>query len=352
MRTFSILYCLVLVVCLPGVVVHGDYLEVRRSATLKVEPARDAEVIARVARGIHLDLLENGQQTDGYYHARMVPQGPSGWIYRTLVRRYPGDSPNSTSEDPPIDPLADPSVRLTAEKRRYAARHLRVGKPQAVYERIRRGYVLAQDARLKVPLWVQYELSQSDLQGSADRSDDFRADTSIPFGSRAELTDYSSSGYDRGHMAPAADMVRSDRVMSESFFLSNMAPQVGIGFNRHIWANLEAAVRGWVEQRGALTVITGPVFAVDANNVSYDVIGSSRVAVPSHFYKIVVDAGDPNSVEALAFMLPNERLTGRHYNEFLTRIDDIETATGLDFLSALPASVQNTVESNLAQNVW
>lgn len=91
---------------------------------------------------------------------------------------------------------------------------------------------------------MQYELSADELDGTASRSDDFRADSSIPFGYRAELDDYSGSGFDRGHMAPAGDMKRSRKVMSESFFLSNMSPQVGIGFNRHIWKNLEEAVRG------------------------------------------------------------------------------------------------------------
>ena len=153
-------------------------------------------------------------------------------------------------------------------------------------------------------------------------------------------------------MVPAEDMTRSVEVMSESFFLSNMAPQVGIHFNRHIWSYLESAVRGWVEQRGALIIITGPVFAVDSNRVSYEVIGGNNVAVPTHFYKIVVDANDPDNVEALAFLMPNTALSGREYTEFLISIDEIEEATGLDFLSALPEDIQEEVESNKADRVW
>lgn len=352
MKTLSSLYCLTLIICLPVAAVYGDYLEVRRSAKIKAEPNREADHVERVERGTYLQLLDDGHQTNGYYRVRTVPQGQSGWIYRTLVRRYPGEIPEPTTDEEITDPLADPTVRLTPEKWRYAARHLRTGKPQAVYERVREGYVLAQDARLKIPLWIQYELSPDDLHGPADRTEDFRPDTSIPFGCRAELQDYSSSGFDRGHMAPAKDMDRSRSVMSESFLLSNMAPQIGVGFNRHIWAYLEAAVRGWVEQRGTLTIITGPVFAVDDGQVSYRVIGNNHVAVPTHFYKIIVDAKNPSQLEALAFMLPNEKLSGRYYSEFLTTIDEIERATGLNFLSALPAAIQDTVESQMAPSVW
>jgi endonuclease G len=339
---------LTLLLCLTAVAVYGDYLEVSRSATLKAEPNREARIIERIEPGTYLQLLDEGRQVNGYYHAQTVSDSQSGWIYRTLVRRYQGDIPEAEPEAAVAGPPADSALALTAAE----SRHLRLGKPQTVYERVRVGYVLAQDARLKIPLWVQYELSPADLQGTVARSDDFQPDTSIPFGSRAELSDYEGSGFDRGHMAPAADMKRSQQVMSESFLLSNMAPQVGIGFNRHIWSNLEAAVRGWVEQRGALTIIIGPVFAVQDNQVRYRVIGDNNVAVPTHFYKIIVDANDPERIEALAFLMPNERLSGRHYREFLASIDEIETATGLNFLSELPLAVQSALESQTATEVW
>ena len=91
---------------------------------------------------------------------------------------------------------------------------------------------------------------------------------------------------------------------------------------------------------------------MDGNRVCYQVIGENHVAVPTHFYKIIVDANSSNNIESLAFMLPNEKLSGHHYSNFLTTIDEIEKATGLDFLSALPANVQETVESRKAQKIW
>jgi endonuclease G len=343
----SPIFYILVAVGLPGAAVYGDYLEVRRPARMKTEPDRQGALVEQVAPGTHLVLLDEGRQRNGYYHAATGPGAPSGWVYRTMVRRYQGEAPSAPAEEPP-----DQTGTLTQQQQRHAARHLRLGKPQAIYERVREGYVLAEDGRLKIPLWVQYELRQEDLDGPAERSDDFRPDTSIPHGCRAELADYRGSDFDRGHMAPAEDMNRSERVMSESFLLSNMAPQIGVGFNRQIWAYLEADIRGWVEQRGALTIITGPVFAKEQDRVSYKVIGSNCVAVPTHFFKIVVDAHDPGNPDALAFMLPNQNLADRDLNEFLTSIDKIEQFTGLDFLSALPAYIQARVESQTAANLW
>ncbi len=352
MKRFSSLWFPILVVLLCVNIGYADYLEVSRRTKVKAEPVGGATIIETVEPRTCIELLNDGRQENGYYQVRAPATREIGWIYRTFVRRYYGDMPSPPTEAKIIASLADPTLILTAEKRRYALRHLSVGKPQVVYERVRQGYVMGHDGRLKIPVWVQYELSRGDLTGTAVRKDDFRPDASIPYRDRAELKDYKGSDFDRGHMAPAADMKRSEKVMSESFLLSNMAPQVGIGFNRDIWEHLEAAVRGWVQQRGRLTIITGPVFAVEANRVSYQVIGENNVAVPTHFYKIIVDASDHERVDAMAFMMPNEELSGKDYMDYLTTIDDIEKATGLDFLSALPVTVQNVVESRKATNVW
>jgi len=233
-----------------------------------------------------------------------------------------------------------------------SSRHIKLGKPQAVYERFREGYALAQDARLKIPVWVQYELRQEDLAEIVERTDDFTADPTIPAGSRAELADYQGSGFDRGHMVPSADMRKNQQVMDDCFLLSNMAPQVGVGFNRQIWMNLEALVRGWVEARGTMTIIIGPVFAVKKHKVSYKVIGDNSVAVPSHFFKIVVDANDEDNITTLAFLMPNKDLSGHELAEYLVSIDEIERLTGLDFLSALAEDQQAGIESVRAASIW
>jgi endonuclease G len=329
----------------------GDYLEVRRDTGIKAQPERQAQVIEKVKKGDYLPLLDEGRQKNGYYNVLPTSPGKTGWIYSSLVRRWHGEI-HGPADDAAASPLRDTTLTLSPEQERFASRHLRLGKPQVVYERVREGYVLAQDGRLKIPLWVQYELRAEELKGPLERTNDFQPDTSIPLGFRAELADYSGSGYVRGQMAPAEDMARSRRAMAESFLMSNIAPQVGTGFSKQIWKNLEAAVRGWVEQRGRLTVIAGPIFAIGGEGVKYSLIGDNRVAVPTHFYKIVVDDNSMGNIETLAFIIPNENLDERHYSEFLVSIKEIEAATGLDFLSALPKDVQSKIESITAKDVW
>jgi endonuclease G len=352
MRKLIRLGKLAIILGLLALPIFADYLEVQRSATIKIEPNGAVPVIERAEPGTFLALLDDGAQTNGYYHVRSAIQIRNGWVYRTFVRRRPGDLPQQQQAAQPLNLLEDQTLNLTEDQKRVAARYLRLGKPQAVYERVREGYVLADDARLKIPLWVQYELTRADLLGTANRTDDFRPDTSIPYGARAELSDYRGSGLDRGHMAPAGDMKRSVNAISESFLLSNMSPQVGVGFNQQIWQDLESAVRGWVEQRGALTIIVGPVFNVRDGRVSYRVVGRNNVAVPTHFYKIVIDANNVNNIEALAFLIPNENLSGHNYAEYLVSIDEVESLTGLNFLSALPQAVQDSVESKRAEKIW
>ena len=267
--------------------------------------------------------------------------GQSGWIHYSFVRT--ASARMGTEGDAQEDGAAH-----------EAGRDLALGLPQLRFERERTAYTVSVDSRLGIPLWVQYELSSSDLDGPGDRElSSFRSDTTLPELARARLSDYRNSGFDRGHMAPAGDMKRSQAVMDESFLLSNVAPQVGLGFNRGIWRFLEEAVRDWVGVRGELTVIVGPVFEVDQDAiVTYEVIGESRVAVPTAFFKVVVDEDADDGVEALAFLIPNQALFGEDFEEYLVSIDEIEAITGADLLSSLPDDEEEELESHSAASVW
>lgn len=342
-RSHALGLLLALLLILPAPL-HADYLKVSRSATLKAEPAGDAEVVSPLAVDAMLELL-SGEQVSGYYSARTT-NGVEGWVYRTFVRRFPGELPGDAGMPPGGGPTG-----ITPAEAAHAARHLRLGRPVTLYERAHEGYALAADARLKLPLWVQYELSPAELEGPASREDDFQPDRSIPAPFRAELADYAGSGYDRGHMVPAADMKRSDQVMTESFLLSNMCPQ-NPTLNRGLWARLEDAVRGWVRQRGALTVISGPVFSPTDGRVGYPVVGQGAVAVPTHFFKIVVDANRPGDLQALAFLVPNRAPGDTDLAAYLVSIDEIERLTGTDYLTALPEGEESALEARASAALW
>lgn len=212
----------------------------------------------------------------------------------------------------------------------------------------REGYVLCHDNDKKVADWVSYHLADKYLVKNAERTDDFRADNDLAEGERSELEDYKGSGYDRGHLAPAGDMTRSKKIMSESFLLSNMAPQVGVGFNRGIWKVLEKNVRDWAEEREDIYVITGPIYAES----EYDTIGPNEVAVPTHFYKTAI-SGSPeeNNLDAIAFILPNEKNSSSLLPEFITTIDDVEEKTNLDFLHELDDTVEDELEAEKTE-MW
>lgn len=181
------------------------------------------------------------------------------------------------------------------------------------------------------------------------------------------MGDYADSGYARGHMAPAEDMRFSETAEEESNLLSNIAPQNGASFNSSIWKSIENRVRRWTEDRDDLTIICGPVFesreqvsAVERQPSTtrqrlFNVIGSNEVAVPTAFFKIIVDAADSQNPEVLSFLVDHrETMDGpeREVETYLTSVDRIEKLTGLDFLGNLDEGVEQTIESVTARSTF
>lgn len=191
--------------------------------------------------------------------------------------------------------------------------------------------------------WVAYELTQDEVQGGTERSDDFREDPLVATGS-ASPEDYRRSGYDRGHLAPAGDMGFSDQAMSESFYMSNISPQVP-AFNRGVWKDLEEDVRKWAMEEGSLFIVTGPVFEGSRKR-----IGNNKVTVPTYFYKVLLSYDRTNS-KAIAFLMPNKG-TQKPVQSFAVSIDEVEKTTGIDFFPALPDSLEDQLESTVQLSSW
>lgn len=197
------------------------------------------------------------------------------------------------------------------------------------------------------PMWVQYRIEGTNFCGKAHgRSNDFREDAEVDGGS-ATLEDYRASGYDRGHLAPAADFSYSAERMSESFLMSNMSPQTP-DFNRGIWKDLESWVRSVARREGRVVVVTGGVFP--CGNSRWSCIGRRKmVTVPTRFYKVVLDETEPR--KAIGFVLDN---AGSKSNlvAFVRSVDDIERETGLDFFCALPNDEQDALEREADASAW
>lgn len=192
--------------------------------------------------------------------------------------------------------------------------------------------------------WVIYHLTKEHLEGTlAERGNNFRADPDVPTGS-ASPADYTRSGYDRGHLSPAADNAWSQETMSESFFMSNMSPQEP-GFNRGIWKRLEDQVRSWGREYGSLWIVVGPVL-----KDSLSTIGANHVAVPGAYFKVVADL-DKCEEKMIAFLMPNQP-SKEPLAHFAVSVDSVENLTGIDFFSELPDSLENALESTVNANGW
>ena len=191
--------------------------------------------------------------------------------------------------------------------------------------------------------WVAYELTRERLdQHWVERATTFRPDPEVRTES-ATPRDYSGSGYDRGHLCPAADMAFDTLAMNETFFMSNMSPQIK-GFNGGIWRELEECTRDWARRFSRLYVVTGPVLS----RPTLGTIGFSKVTVPAAYYKVLLA---PDQRRAIAFLMPNEVST-RPVMDFASDIDELEKITGIDFFPKLLKGLDEELESSLDKDAW
>lgn len=215
----------------------------------------------------------------------------------------------------------------------------------------RQALVSSYDRRTRNPHWVAEHITPASLTiRDGDRKHSaFLEDPAIPDQFQAKLKDYFKSGYDRGHQVPAADCKWSQGAMNDTFYLSNMCPQVGEGFNRDYWAHFEDFCRRLTQRYPSVRIVTGPLYLPkrDAQDgkwyVKYEVIGSPpNVAVPTHFYKVIYaeEQAAPGGKVALgAFVLPNAVIpNAKPLSDFEVPLEVVERASGLEFASKLPVA--------------
>lgn len=191
--------------------------------------------------------------------------------------------------------------------------------------------------------WVAYELTAADLaKEEFNRPSSFKSDDRINEKYQVRHTDYSNSGFDRGHLAAAADFSWSKEGLETTFFTTNISPQVP-RFNRGIWKKLENSVRGWAVQYGQLYVVVGPILTERAKERFPK--DKNYIAVPRRYYKVVLNYNDENPI-AVAFIMENEDSDAALSNYVVT-IDEVEKATGIDFFSELPDDLERELEGEI-----
>ncbi|KAJ3280490.1 nuclease [Rhizoclosmatium sp. JEL0117] len=221
---------------------------------------------------------------------------------------------------------------------------------------VRTSYIGAFDRRLRNVHWVAEKLTKDSIdrlalsdaslsdteESKPDRKHStFKEDPAIPLAFRVKPNDYTNSGFDRGHLVPAADVVESQAAIDETFFMSNMSPQAP-AFNRGVWASFERYVRGLVKSFDEVYVITGPMYLPKQDPedgkfyVKYEVIGRDKtVAVPTHFFKVILGVKNGSHYMG-SFVLANEGVAqDTQLDSFLLPVEAIERSTGLEFFPFL-----------------
>lgn len=237
-----------------------------------------------------------------------------------------------------VESVAYELARLQSEN------HGQVGaeRQEQVIEHI--GYTVSYNPEWRVPNWVAYELTDFESGGEEKRSNHFLPDPLVE-GDPVVTGDYKNSGYDRGHMAPAADMKWSEQAMRESFYMTNMCPQLH-NLNAGDWKSLEDMGREWARKYGSVYIACGPIV-----EEGFSTIGTVRkIAIPSAFFKVFLRS-DGEGWTSIGFVMPNEA-GSKPLMTYMLPVNEIEARTGIDFFYLLPDDVEEQVEGRCEPSEW
>lgn len=204
-------------------------------------------------------------------------------------------------------------------------------------------YTLSYHEKYEQAEWVAYELKKEQVVNAHFKRPFFIQDNKVTTNS-ADWRNYKKSGYDKGHLCPAADREFNKKAYEATFLTSNISPQ-DHEFNSGIWNRLEEKVRYWAVKYDGLFIVTAGVLVPNLKT-----IGKEKVAVPNYFYKIVLDENQ-GKYRLIAFLIPNRASTKPLY-EYVVSVDQIEKLTGIDFFPQLPDTIENQLEKKGSYKEW
>lgn len=199
-------------------------------------------------------------------------------------------------------------------------------------------YTSCYSDHFKNTVWAIHQLEREQILGHQKRTNDYRVDNRVTNGIQA--SDYRRTGFDRGHLVPAADMKKDFSSMTQTFFMTNMSPQRP-EFNRGIWSVLEKKIRRdfvATKQRGNVFVYTGMILSDKLPTLT------CQATIPEWFYKVIYNQAD-HTVKS--YLIDNHRYSSSELESFRVSVDRIEKLTGLDFFSFLPKAEQDQLESQI-----
>lgn len=281
------------------------------------------------------------------YRAPEPSDDPASSDTLAMDRSDPEPAPSRKSTSEPKDKVIQKEEKVSdAELTRIVNQRdfflPAIGSNDQLVRRI--GYTLRYVEKYEQAAWVAYILQADQIEGGEVRENQFMPDPVVKSGT-AVTTDYTRSGYDRGHLAPAADFRNSYQVMKETFYMSNISPQAP-QFNRGIWLEMEKMVRAWAYKYERIFVVTGPVLEPGLPTIGR----INEVAVPRQFYKVILYVKPPY-VKGIGFLINNEP-SKAPLSSFVVPIDNIEKLTGVDFFPRLPDSIERKVEAKSNAREW
>lgn len=220
-----------------------------------------------------------------------------------------------------------------------------VSIPEDLYSQVKEyeGFTVSFNKDNKTPNYVAWELLGEEVKTDIERSNNFWCDPEIE--GCPTTKDYTNSGYDRGHMCPAADQKWSQKAMDDCFVMANICPQ-DHKLNAGAWNTLESKERQWAQRDSAIMIIAGPLYSESDTQR----IGNAKVRVPGAFFKVLL-APYADEPRGIAFVYPNMTSPG-NMQDYAMSIDDLEKITGFDFFPALPDEIEKKVEASFSFKEW
>ena len=211
----------------------------------------------------------------------------------------------------------------------------------------REGFVISYNSKHLLPNWVSWLLTKERTKGTEKRADNFQPDEEIKQGPIAYDNDYKASGFDRGHMCPAADCKHSRASQNQCFLMSNICPQTH-ALNAGDWKELEELTRKWAQTYDSLYIVCGPVIERDK---VYPTIGNNKVSVPERYFKVIWRNVSGQRAEAIGFIFENND-KNQPLSEYAMTVDEVEKCTGINFFSKFPKDLERKAESSFDAKAW
>lgn len=217
-------------------------------------------------------------------------------------------------------------------------------------------YSLEYSYKYKHSYWIAYRFDNT-TGGNVGRNEAYKPDPELPSQYAAKHNDYTNSGYTRGHLCALSDRQYSKEANQQTFYMSNISPQSGNGFNQSgsAWNTGEDKVQAWGYN---ISRSTDTLYVVKGGTIGEGMIKGyikNEIAIPKYFFMAVLFRSGDN-YKAIGFYMPHENLKDdpdkKDPKKYLMSIDALEQETGIDFFHNLPDNIENTVEATYNVNDW